>query len=614
MTDLEKMIDEINNTSGLNQSEKAELRQLARDLATAKGELGPEKKKQIRDAIARMKNKPTTTRPPASTTRSPGNTTRPPGGTTRAPGNTTRPTTKAPGGTTTKPPGKTDLEKMIDEINSTTGLNQSQKAELRQFARSLATEKGALSASDKQKIRDRIKKLKQPSTTKPSATKPGPTSPSEKSYWQRYKSGWDKMRDQDRQSDIDFIRGILKNPNNEKDFKALGNNKQRTLAETVEDGNLTGDERERIRKAFEKTEPGTTKPGGGSTNPPSDGGDRWKEFKDGYSNLSDEDKRFIKNLIGFAPNNANYSKWQKLSNEKKDALHSAVLDYKISDDERKNLKKLFGKDGTNPTSTKKPKDDDDDFDDVPGDGDDGDGDGVEEGEGDGTSNVPGSSRRNRTKIKFPEDGKTTVWVPTGSNADRINMPNIEQKTKKEINKLTKELISMAREFIEGGQTFSSIDLIPSDYIFNEDDLLYYIGDDPNVPITPGDPLAELRDMVEVIANLIESKLLYKASSNPNPSNYVWYNGGWFNFGGDTQNLPSDAEWFYSEEYGFWVSDSHPPPEQNISGTPSYKKYLNLFDLLYTPGGAPRFTFGVDLEDDIMVDEIKLVRISLENDE
>lgn len=49
--------------------------------------------------------------------------------------------------------------------------------------------------------------------------------------------------------------------------------------------------------------------------------------------------------------------------------------------------------------------------------------------------------------------------------------------------------------------------------------------------------------------------------NPDPDRYVWYSNRWFNYGGNTDALPYETEWSYSNEYGFWVSVDHPPPLQ-----------------------------------------------------
>jgi len=50
--------------------------------------------------------------------------------------------------------------------------------------------------------------------------------------------------------------------------------------------------------------------------------------------------------------------------------------------------------------------------------------------------------------------------------------------------------------------------------------------------------------------------------NPDRYKYVWYNNNWFFYGGNTDALPSETEWTYSDYYGFWVSEDHPVPAQS----------------------------------------------------
>ena len=50
--------------------------------------------------------------------------------------------------------------------------------------------------------------------------------------------------------------------------------------------------------------------------------------------------------------------------------------------------------------------------------------------------------------------------------------------------------------------------------------------------------------------------------NPNPMKYVWYSNDWFFYGGNTDALPSETEWTYSNDYGLWISEDHPVPLQS----------------------------------------------------
>lgn len=58
MTDLQRWLDEISNTRGLSQEQKQSLKDLARSLATAKGELGPKDRDRLRAAIDRAQAQP----------------------------------------------------------------------------------------------------------------------------------------------------------------------------------------------------------------------------------------------------------------------------------------------------------------------------------------------------------------------------------------------------------------------------------------------------------------------------------------------------------------------------------------------------------------------------
>lgn len=58
--------------------------------------------------------------------------------------------------------------------------------------------------------------------------------------------------------------------------------------------------------------------------------------------------------------------------------------------------------------------------------------------------------------------------------------------------------------------------------------------------------------------------------NPDPSRYVWYNNSWYRYEStdiapfimQAPPVPVESPWFYSNYYGFWVSNAHPPPPQS----------------------------------------------------
>jgi hypothetical protein len=70
------------------------------------------------------------------------------------------------------------------------------------------------------------------------------------------------------------------------------------------------------------------------------------------------------------------------------------------------------------------------------------------------------------------------------------------------------------------------------------------------------------------------------NTNPDPYKYVWYSNNWFFYGGNTDALPYETEWTYSDYYGFWVSQDHPVPAQ-LPGT----DFWMIFDEDYTKSGG-----------------------------
>jgi len=172
-------------------------------------------------------------------------------------------------------------------------------------------------------------------------------------------------------------------------------------------------------------------------------------------------------------------------------------------------------------------------------------------EGDAEGTVPRTKTHTRKKIKFPENGKTNVFVP--SDAGPIQMPNIEKKIADEVKRLTLSLSELTREFIEGGQTFESIDFVPTVDIVDSDDLLYFIESDPNVPLSTdsdnSQTLQLLNDLIELIQSLLDK-------------------------GDPTKSM-------------------------------DYASYLELFEIDYVGVGRPVFKFGIDLEDDIIIGDIEL---------
>jgi hypothetical protein len=397
-----------------------------------------------------------------------------------------------------------------------------------------------------------------------------------------------------------------------------------------------------IRPPLEPTPPPAQPPSPGAGE---DKESLWDQFQSTYNNknLKSADKQYIQNKI-FEGKAVNKNNWKSIDINRRRQLLNALSDFSLSTLEKREI--LGGKKPgnawiwdsqkdkwTKPAKpgkgewrwddnigwvqqmteiteppVKTPRDeeryvDDSDDDIEPGGGGDKE---IDFGSVLEEDSVISVSTRSRTKIKFPEGGRTTEYLPADSEI--INMPDVEKKTLKEINRITKELVTFAKEFIEAGQTFSSIDIVPVDYIFDPDDLLYYINDEVNTPLAPDNTLSELNLIMGELVATFSRLLGYSISRNPDPSNVVWYDGKWFFFGGDDSNLPgTEEEWEFNDSLGYYVSSNYPPPDSvSINANkPSYREFMKLFDLTYTPAGRARYTFGVEIGDDIIVDKISL---------
>ena len=93
------------------------------------------------------------------------------------------------------------------------------------------------------------------------------------------------------------------------------------------------------------------------------------------------------------------------------------------------------------------------------------------------------------------------------------MPNINEQITKEIEKLTSELISIGKEFLESGITFESIDYFPESEVFNEEGVSYYDLPDYNSPLESDAGLATRR--MDEITTLIQELLSRGEKGNEN---------------------------------------------------------------------------------------------------
>jgi hypothetical protein len=327
-------------------------------------------------------------------------------------------------------------------------------------------------------------------------------------------------------------------------------------------------------KGGTKPGPGKGKPGGGDQSK-----EKWKKFQDGYDKLSNnQDRNVIREIFGGKPDDSKLAFFQTLSESKKDALVDAVKDGKITKDEKNKLEKLFKK-TTPPGSggggggngggdgTKPPKPIDSDNDGIPDkEDDDDDGDGIPDNididdDGDGTpdENEPDPGEPNPTvkggnkKINVPKpENRANYSIPKNSD-ERITMPNLDKKILREVQRLTKQLISSTKEFIEGGINYDGIDFIPDSDILTEDGQSVFEFGDFNSPGTVNSGFANERliEITAIIQGLLDQ-------------------GG------------------------------------RGTGKYNYAEYLDLFELRYNNDGTPYYRFSIEVVGETLEDVIVTV--------
>lgn len=381
----------------------------------------------------------------------------------------------------------TDLDKMIERINyirSQGFITQNEAQDLRQFARSRASAKGAFGPKDRDAINKRIN---------------------------------DALNKKGQQAKED---GGLKPPGDTTKPKPGGGTTQKPTT--------------------------SRKPVVSTTPKPDSGGDKWNDFLKGYNKLSNkQDRDVIRDIFGGNPTDK-LAFWKTLSIKQKEALTNSVKDGKITAAEKRLLEDLFKKTpppttskvkppttskGPPPDTTSPPKDDDDDDDDDGVDDDD-----EEPDTGPGEPTVKGGGK----KIDIPKPANRANYsVP--DRAERLDMPNIDRKIKREIERVTLQLMSITKEFIEGGMDFYGIDFVAENEILGSDGAPYYQLPDYNSPGEPTAGLAEER--AELIKTLIDELLSKGDKDSPN------YN---------------------------------------------YLEYLDLFELRYNGSGNPVFRFSIEL--------------------
>jgi hypothetical protein len=129
------------------------------------------------------------------------------------------------------------------------------------------------------------------------------------------------------------------------------------------------------------------------------------------------------------------------------------------------------------------------------------------------------------------------------------MPNIDKQIIKEVQRLTKQLISSTKEFIEGGINYDGIDFIPDNEIYTESGQSFFNYTDYNAPGTINSGMADER--MSQISVLIRDLIDKGDRSNP-----VKYN---------------------------------------------YSDYLDLFELRYNDNGSPYYRFSLELNGEFIED-------------
>lgn len=347
-----------------------------------------------------------------------------------------------------------DLDRLIDKINFARQQNfisQEEAQDLKKLVRSLANNKGALSAEDKQKFNKRLdaslnkkgaeaKKetnLKPPEKQKEKEpTKTGKTPEKEPTKeggndWNKFIKGYNSLSEK---NDKDVIRKIFGgNPESNLAFwKTISENKKKALLNSVKDGKISGAEKTQLEKLFKTTGGGGGNNGGGNNGGGGGGGNG-------------------------------------------------------------------GGGGGGGTGDGEP--------DGTGDGEpDGTGDGEPGGDGEPEPEGPPIVKGGNKKIQIPKraENRANYTVPKNSK-ERISMPDIDKAIYKQIQKITKSLIASTKEFIEGGINYDGIDFIAENEIYTEDGQSYFEFTDFNAPGNLNSGLANerLKDIADAINEVLD---------------------------------------------------------------------------------------------------------------
>jgi hypothetical protein len=109
-------------------------------------------------------------------------------------------------------------------------------------------------------------------------------------------------------------------------------------------------------------------------------------------------------------------------------------------------------------------------------------------------------------------------------------------------------------------------------------------------------------LIEKVKIEASSSLDLKYNPNPDPTKFVWYNGDWYFYNGNTDALPYETEWNYDEEYGFYVSEDFPPPSQDENDIFDKTDFWFIFNEDYTKtagGNANEYAYINDYTSNVI---------------
>lgn len=170
------------------------------------------------------------------------------------------------------------------------------------------------------------------------------------------------------------------------------------------------------------------------------------------------------------------------------------------------------------------------------------------------SDTPVTRSSAKSTINIPKPSERAN-IPYPSDAERVYMPNIDVRVKKEVDRITMSLIKSAREFLEAGIDYEGINQVPSKPELSDDGLLFY------------DPIEE---------------------NQSEPSE---------------QSLAAEVMGIVSNSLAELLSTGDPTNKEKYN----YIEFLNLFDLRYNANGDPVFDLNVAIEDGI-IEGLKAYRV------